>query len=110
MVMDVILLVIIPLALLKDLCCQTKTISKKKRIKSKIMTIIACFCFTVVFFVDALIFNTYIGQVSTTEKVATPGEESSQKTTTFFENIMSGKVIEDIANMESGTWYDLTLA
>ena len=74
------------------------------------MTIIACFCFTVVFFVDALIFNTYIGQVNTTEKLASPGEESNTKTATFFENIMSGKVIEDIANMESGTWYDLTLA
>ena len=63
------------------------------------MTIIACFCFAVVFVVDALIFNTYMGQVSTTEKVATPGEESNTKTT-FFENIMS----------EGGTWYDLTLA
>ena len=68
------------------------------------MTIIACFCFAVVFVVDALIFNTYMGQVSTNEKVATPGEESNTKTTTFFENIMSGKFIEDIANMESGTW------
>ena len=73
------------------------------------MTIIACFCFAVVFVADALIFNTYMGQVSTTEKVASSGEESNTKTT-FFENIKSGKFIEDIANTGSVTWYDLTKA
>ena len=58
--MDVNLLGIIPLALLKDLFCQ-KTPKKNKKFKSKIVKVFACSCFALIFIVDALIFNTYIG-------------------------------------------------
>ena len=38
---------------------------------SKIVSMFACLCFTLIFFVDALIFNTYIGNTSTSEILST---------------------------------------
>lgn len=62
MAMDVILLGLIPIALLKDFCCQSSgTKKKKKQLRSKLGTIFTCVCFTIIFLVDALIFNTVFG-------------------------------------------------
>ena len=72
-VMDVMLLCVIPLALLKDLCCQ-KSRKKKKHFKSTIVSIFACSCFTIIFLVDALIFNTYIGTGNTAAATTSPAE------------------------------------
>jgi len=65
--MDVILLYLIPLALLKDLCCQKRK-KQKKRTSSKIVSVLACLCFATIFLVDALIFNTYVGKMTPAEQ------------------------------------------
>jgi len=60
LVMDLMLLVIMPLALLKDLCCTKKTTKKKSYFKSKIVSIIGITCFALIILVDVFIFNAYI--------------------------------------------------
>jgi len=59
--MDAVLLGVIPIALLKDLCCQNGQRSKKKRRRNGVASAFACLCFAVIFLIDALIFNTYFG-------------------------------------------------
>ena len=94
LIMDIILLGVIPLALLKDLCCQ-KTVKKKKRFRSGIVTVFAVFCFGFIFLVDVLIFNTYIG---------TTGDEKSSGS--FFENLLPQSAETENPN---ASWYDITL-
>ena len=59
LVMDIILLIIIPLAVIKDLCCSTVPRQKRQR-KNFIVSALACACFGIIFIVDAFIFKTYI--------------------------------------------------
>ena len=59
LVMDIILLIIIPLAVIKDLCCSTVPRKKRQR-KNFIVSVLACACFGIIFIVDALIYKTYI--------------------------------------------------
>ena len=59
LVMDIILLVLIPLAVIKDLCCDTVPRQKKQR-KNFIVSMLACSCFGIIFLVDAFIYKTYI--------------------------------------------------
>ena len=61
--MDLMLLIIIPLAVVKDMCC-SKTPGKRKQFKNRVVSIFACACFGVIFLVDAFIFNTYFDQSS----------------------------------------------
>ena len=75
LLMDINLLLVIPLALLKDLCCQ-KDQKKKKRVKSKVLSVCACSCFTMIFLVDALIFNTYLGAADSAQN---PQHDNSQQ-------------------------------
>jgi hypothetical protein len=59
--MDVILLVIIPLALLLDFCCGGDAANRKQgKIASRVMSLIGCCCFSVLFMIEAFIFNTYM--------------------------------------------------
>ena len=59
LVMDIILLAIIPLAVVKDLCCNSVPRQKRQR-KNFIVSLFACACFGVIFIIDAFIFKTYI--------------------------------------------------
>ena len=56
--MDLILLVVIPLALLLDFCCGGDAANRK--VASRVMTMMGCCCFSVLFMVEAFIFNTYM--------------------------------------------------
>ena len=73
-IMDVILLGVLPLALLKDLCCQKRK-KKKSHMKSKILGIFACACFMIIFLVDAFIFNNYIGNSNATTTTDNSSED-----------------------------------
>ena len=66
--MDAVLLGIIPIALLKDICCQSRQRGKKKRRSNYVASIFACSCFAIIFLVDALIFNMYFGSSNSEAK------------------------------------------
>ena len=60
LVMDFMLLVVIPLAVIKDFCCSNVSRkSKRFKLKNKVVTIFGCLCFSIIFIVDVFIFNTY---------------------------------------------------
>ena len=63
LVMDFMLLVVIPLALIKDFCCGQAP-RKSKRFKNRVVSIFGCACFGIIFIVDVFIFNTYFDKAS----------------------------------------------
>ena len=91
--MDAVLLGVIPIALLKDICCQSRQRGKKKRRGSYVASIFACSCFAIIFLVDALIFNMYFGSGSNDAKLSeVPKDEAdgnSEKLSTWQELTMT---------------------
>ena len=59
-VVNIILVVIIPLALLRDFICSKTRDVKKRKFKNRMVSGLACCMFATIFLVDAFIFNTYI--------------------------------------------------
>jgi len=60
--MDLTLLLVIPLALFKDMCIKRK--SKRRKLRQKILSIISCFLCSVIFTVAYIIFYNYVEIVS----------------------------------------------
>ena len=74
--MDLILLVVIPLALIKDLCFNENAAAddlkhragkSTKKYSNKLCTGLACCCFAGLFLVDAFIFNMYFHEADVNE-------------------------------------------
>jgi hypothetical protein len=58
--LDVLLLVVMPLAFLKEICSSANGRKRKKKAGQKLLTGVGCCCFLLIFFVDGFIFNTYL--------------------------------------------------
>jgi len=87
--LDLLLLLFIPLAFIKDLC--TSDNKRKKAKTSRLFTLIICSLFTTILLIDAFIFNHYlmaptISQVTTQLGLSNTDEAASQ-TKTFHERV-----------------------
>lgn len=68
------LLVIIPLAVIKDFCC-SQVPRKSKRFKNRVVSIFGCVCFGIIFIVDVFIFNTYFDKAALFDSQSAHKEE-----------------------------------
>ena len=58
--LDVLLLVVMPIALLREIFASESRRKRKKKAGHRLLTGVGCCCFLLIFLVDGFIFNTYL--------------------------------------------------